>query len=139
VRYTVPHSGERVVTTVYSREAAEKLARETKGEIVPVGTRGVLPKLKLKEPLRVDPQGMRPESLEYLRENGPVNQDLPVTIAYFPGEKQPRIIDGRHRITVARERNARDKSMATHVVADVIKYDRQLNIVSRRRMRIPTT
>lgn len=52
--------------------------------------------------LDVPRQGLRAESLEYLRAGRQTSAALPVTICFYPDGKRG-IQDGRHRILVARE------------------------------------
>jgi hypothetical protein len=52
--------------------------------------------------LAVPQEGLRKESFEYLRAGGKAIPALPVTLAVYPGDKLA-IVDGRHRITIARE------------------------------------
>lgn len=53
--------------------------------------------------LAIPQSGLRPESFEYLRGGGKPIESLPVTIVWYPDGKRA-IQDGRHRITIARER-----------------------------------
>lgn len=53
--------------------------------------------------LEVPRQGLRVESLEYLRAGRQVSTALPVTICFYPDGSRG-FQDGRHRVLVARER-----------------------------------
>lgn len=64
----------------------------TKAEALKLGARG----------LAVPQQGLRPESFDYLRAGGKPVASLPVMVAFLPDGVR-HIVDGRHRITIARE------------------------------------
>ena len=57
--------------------------------------------------LEVPQAGLRPESFEWLRAGGREAPSLPVTIAFWPDGSR-HIVDGRHRITIAREQGKRE-------------------------------
>ena len=65
----------------------------SKAEAIKLGARG----------LEVPQQGLRPESFAYLSAGGKPLPSLPVTIVFWSDGKRS-IQDGRHRITMARER-----------------------------------
>jgi hypothetical protein len=52
--------------------------------------------------LAVPQSGLRPESFAWLRAGGAPARSLPVMVAFFPDGTR-HIVDGRHRITLARE------------------------------------
>lgn len=64
-----------------------------KAEAVKLGARGLV----------VPQQGLRAESFAYLRGGGKPVASLPVTVVFWPDGNR-NIVDGRHRITLARER-----------------------------------
>lgn len=64
--------------------------------------------------------GMRPESLEHLRKGGEVRGG-PVRIESYP-DTGPTIGNGRHRMTVARERGE------PYVTGDYVEYDAEGNV-----------
>jgi|SRR5262245_63810621 len=64
-----------------------------KVRLVELGARG----------LEVPEAGLRKESFDYLRGGGKPLDALPVTIAVYPDGKRA-IVDGRHRLLLARER-----------------------------------
>lgn len=68
----------------------------TKAEAVKLGARG----------LAVPQGGLRAESFEYLRRGGKPVPTLPVTIAFY-ADGTRHIVDGRHRIQLAREAGER--------------------------------
>lgn len=51
--------------------------------------------------LSVPEEGLRPETFKYLREGGRASEALPITVVVYP-EGVRRIVDGRHRIMLAR-------------------------------------
>lgn len=57
--------------------------------------------------LVVPQRGLRHESFEYLRRGGKPVDSLPVTVAFYPDGSR-KIIDGRHRILLAREAGKRN-------------------------------
>lgn len=61
-----------------------------------------------------NPEGMRPESFAYVRAAAARGQTLaPIEISIFPDLKRPVLQDGRHRLSVARERG--DKSITATI------------------------
>jgi hypothetical protein len=80
----------------------------------------------------VPPQGLRPESFGVLRSGVVPEPSLPVTVAIDHDRLEPRIVDGRHRITLAREAGQ------THIVGDVLYYGPRGAVKKRlRNVRIP--
>lgn len=67
---------------------------------------------------------MRAASFEHLRAGGSASSALPVTVSLYPGQT-PRVTDGRHRISVARERGSRS------IQATVIEYGPRGGVRSR--------
>lgn len=80
--------------------------------------------------LDVPQSGLRSESFAYLRGGGKPIPSLPITIAVYPDGKRA-IVDGRHRITIARE------SGASHVQGRMLAYGPRLGILWRYTGRIP--
>jgi hypothetical protein len=80
--------------------------------------------------LTVPRVGLRPDSFTYLRAGGKPVPTLPVTIAFYPDGTR-HIVDGRHRITLARE--AGEKT----IVGKMIGYGPRLGIVWKHTGRIP--
>jgi hypothetical protein len=74
--------------------------------------------------LAIPQGGLRPESFTYLRAGGKPVPTLPVTLAIYPGGKLA-IVDGRHRITIARELGH------THVPGKIVAYGPRLGVLWR--------
>jgi hypothetical protein len=51
--------------------------------------------------LNVPEEGLRKETFKYLQEGGKPSEALPITVVVYP-EGVRRIVDGRHRIMLAR-------------------------------------
>jgi hypothetical protein len=92
----------------------------TKAEAVKLGARG----------LEVPQGGLRPESFQFLRAGGKPVPTLPVTIA-FHADGSRHIVDGRNRITLAREAGERTVSGL------LIGYGPRLGIKWRHRGKMP--
>jgi hypothetical protein len=92
----------------------------TKGQALAIGARG----------LQIPQSGLRPESFEYLRAGGKPVPSLPVTLAFY-ADGTRHIVDGRHRITLARERGEQT------IVGRMIGYGPRLGIVWRHSGRFP--
>jgi len=72
----------------------------------------------------IDYSGMRPESLDIVRgERASGKAMRPIVVEVWPG-KAPILTDGRHRLTVARERGD------TQISAIVREYSRSGKVVS---------
>lgn len=98
---------------------ATRRAREAEAKIKATGIRGVA----------VNQTGLRPASFAHLRAGGKVLGGPP-TVTLFAGQKSPVITDGRHRITLARERG--EKSMEA-----VVRQMGPRGGLKSKRMRIP--
>lgn len=83
-----------------------------KTEALELGARG----------LKVPASGLRPESFDYLRKGGKPVPTLPVMLAFYPDGTR-HIVDGRHRILLARERGE------TSITGRMIGYGPRLGIV----------
>jgi hypothetical protein len=92
----------------------------TKAEAVQLGARG----------LAIPQSGLRAESFAYLRAGGKPIPSLPVTLAIYPDGVRA-IVDGRHRITIARERGE------SHVNGRIIGYGPRLGVVWRHTGKVP--
>lgn len=62
------------------------------------------------------PDTLRKESLSYLRGGGIAREKAPITFEIFPDVKGPRLTDGRHRITVAREQGLTEVDAILRVI-----------------------
>lgn len=69
------------------------MQKTTKSDWVELGAKG----------LAVPQDGLRPETFKYLSGGGEPSKALPVTIVVYP-EGRRAIVDGRHRISLARLR-----------------------------------
>jgi hypothetical protein len=78
----------------------------------------------------VPTSGLREESFRFLRGGGQPVPTLPVTIA-FHADGSRHIVDGRHRILLAREAGK------SHVDARLLGYGPRLGVVWRHRGRVP--
>ena len=96
------------------------MATTSKRDALELGARG----------LEVPQSGLRPESFAYLRSGGPTVPTAPVTIVFYPDGKRA-IADGRHRITLARERGE------TSIHGRMIGYGPRLGILWRHSGRVP--
>lgn len=92
----------------------------TKAEALELGARG----------LKVPQSGLRSESFDYLRNGGKPVPSLPVTLAFY-SDGTRHIVDGRHRITLARERGE------TSIVGRMLGYGPRLGLVWRHTGRLP--
>lgn len=80
--------------------------------------------------LKVPAAGLRPESFAYLRAGGKPVPTLPVTLAFYPDGTR-HIVDGRHRITLAREAGQQT------IAGRLIGYGPRLGIVWKHTGRFP--
>lgn len=80
--------------------------------------------------LAVPQVGLRSESFQYLRGGGKTVPTLPVFVAFY-SDGTRHIVDGRHRITLARE--AGEKT----VPGKMVGYGPRLGVVWRHTGRIP--
>lgn len=80
--------------------------------------------------LVVPSAGLREESFAYLRRGGKPVPSLPVTLAVYPDGTR-HIVDGRHRITLAREAGE------TTIHGKMVGYGPRLGVVWRYTGRIP--
>lgn len=92
----------------------------TKAAALAIGAKG----------LDVPVSGLRPESFAYLRAGGKPVPTLPVTLAFYPDGTR-HIVDGRHRITLARELGE------TTIRGKIIGYGPRLGVVWRHTGRFP--
>lgn len=101
-------------------EGLEAPAVTTKAAALALGAKG----------LKVPQNGLRPESFEYLRKGGKTVPTLPVTLAFYPDGTR-HIVDGRHRITLARERGE------STITGRMIGYGPRLGLIWRHTGRFP--
>lgn len=73
--------------------------------------------------ISVDYGGMRDESMKLVRKQRHNNEKMrPIVVTVFP-DGLVALNDGRHRLTVARERGDR------YIDAQIIYYDEELNVI----------
>lgn len=92
----------------------------TRAEAIKLGARN----------LAVPQSGLRAESFEFLRRGGKPVASLPVTIA-FHADGSRHIVDGRHRILLAREAGL------TSVPGKMIGYGPRLGVLWRYAGKVP--
>jgi hypothetical protein len=98
-----------------SAEASEALPAAVRPKAPPA--RAADPGVTSLEGVRIDADGMRPESFERVRAQRAAGEKMrPIEISFYPGE-QPVVTDGRHRIAVARELGD-DTILATRRIYD---------------------